>query len=486
MQLFTFSKFAAAFAIVLVFGAVNASAQSETDAAAKPKTEIPPATASEMDKAKAAAEAPKPVSLPELLKLVKEGFTVERKENRDRELAFVRAKEKQQQLLEEALAELGREEALSEKLERRYNENEPAIAESEARLTARLGELGELFGVVRQVATDLSGQTWDSMTSSQLSGRGDLLDRLGRSKELPSTEDLERLWYELNREIIEQGKVVRYQAEVLTLDGKKEQQEVVRAGPFSVVANGKYLLWESADQILIEMGRQPPTKYLDTVPGFASATSGYVQFALDPSRGSLLNMLVETPSRVERVQQGGAVGAVIIGLGILGGLIGAWRWLSITITSRRVHAQRKKSLADGKNPLGRILKIYEDENITDTETLELKLDEVVLRETSQLERFLWLVKTVSVVAPLLGLLGTVTGMIQTFQAITLFGAGDPKMMAGGISEALVTTMLGLTVAIPMVLLYETLANSTRRVIDILDEQSAGLIAQRSEGTHVGD
>jgi biopolymer transport protein ExbB len=152
-----------------------------------------------------------------------------------------------------------------------------------------------------------------------------------------------------------------------------------------------------------------------------------------------------------------------------------------------VSAQRKKKKADPGNPLGRILKIYEDNETADTETLELKLDEVVLRETSQLERFLWLVKTVSVVAPLLGLLGTVTGMIQTFQAITLFGAGDPKMMAGGISEALVTTMLGLTVAIPMVLLYETLANSTRRVTDVLDEQSAGLIAQRAEDTsHVGD
>ncbi len=89
------------------------------------------------------------------------------------------------------------------------------------------------------------------------------------------------------------------------------------------------------------------------------------------------------------------------------------------------------------------------------------------------------------IAPLLGLLGTVTGMIQTFQAITLFGAGDPKMMAGGISEALVTTMLGLTIAIPLVLLYDTLSNSTRRIIDVLDEQSAGLIAARSERDRAG-
>jgi len=166
-------------------------------------------------------------------------------------------------------------------------------------------------------------------------------------------------------------------------------------------------------------------------------------------------------------------------------VIGVWRWISISITSRRVNTQRRSERADPANPLGRVLMLYEENRNIDPEILEFKLDEVVLREASNLERFLWLVKTVSVVSPLLGLLGTVTGMIQTFQAITLFGAGDPKMMAGGISEALVTTMLGLTVAIPMVLLYETLANSTSRVTDILDEQSAGLIARRAEQTHVG-
>ncbi len=480
---------AALIVLLLVFVAGTAPAQDAAEEPAsepKAKTEIPAESEAEKARAKAAGEAPKPTSLQDLLDLVQKGFTAERKENRDREAAFLRAKADQKRLLDQALAELAREEAISQKLEMRYNENEPAIAESESRLTQRLGELGELFGVVRQVATDLSGQTWDSLTSSQLGGRKDLLDRLGRSKELPTTEDLEKLWFELNREIVEQGKVVRYESEVLTLDGQKERQEVVRAGPFSVIANGKYLLWESADQILRELNRQPPSKYLDTVADFEGAASGYVQLAVDPSRGSLLNALVDTPSRVERVKQGGAVGTVIIVLGVLGGIVGIWRWVAILITSRKVHAQRKRKHANTGNPLGRILKIYEDNEDVDTETLELKLDEVVLRETSNLERFLWLVKTVSVVAPLLGLLGTVTGMIQTFQAITLFGAGDPKMMAGGISEALVTTMLGLTVAIPMVLLYETLANSTRRMTDILDEQSAGLIAQRAEDTHVGD
>jgi biopolymer transport protein ExbB len=196
-------------------------------------------------------------------------------------------------------------------------------------------------------------------------------------------------------------------------------------------------------------------------------------------------MLTDTPSRTERVQQGGPVGAVIIILGALAALIGLWRWGVILVTSRKVAAQRKTSDVDRGNPLGRILAVYQESRDSGTETLELKLDEAVLRESSKIEQFLWLVKTVSVIAPLLGLLGTVTGMIQTFQAITLFGAGDPKMMAGGISEALVTTMLGLMTAIPLVLLHATLSNSTRRISDVLEEQSAGLVATHSEMIDAG-
>jgi biopolymer transport protein ExbB len=202
--------------------------------------------------------------------------------------------------------------------------------------------------------------------------------------------------------------------------------------------------------------------------------------ALDPSLGSLLNALTDTPSPTERVQQGGYVGYVIISLGIFALILGLFRWVVVSTTSRKVARQKKSDRVDESNPLGRVLAVFDKNRAADSETLELKLDEVVLRESSQIQRLMWIVKTVSVVAPLLGLLGTVTGMIQTFQAITLFGAGDPKMMAGGISEALVTTMLGLITAIPLVLLYDTLSNSARGVIDILDEQSAGLIASRAE------
>jgi biopolymer transport protein ExbB len=428
---------------------------------------------------------PQPKSLDELLGMVREGFQAERVENRRREDEFRKAKDRQDELLAAALAQREEGAELSQRLETGYTENESAIGGLEARLTEQLGQMGELFGVVRQVANDLSGQTWESLTNAQLGSRQDLLDRLGRSKELPTTEDLERLWYELQREMTEQGKVVRFTTDVLLESGQKEAREVTRVGVFSVLMNGRYLAWESRDQQLRELTRQPPGRHLGTVAPFERQEEGFAPLSLDPSQGALLAALIETPSPTERVQQGGSVGYVIIGLGVMAGVLGLVRWVAISITTRRVAAQRNDERPDSGNPLGRVLAVYEANAMSDTETLELRLDEVVLRETAHLERFLWLVKVVSVVAPLLGLLGTVTGMIQTFQAITLFGAGDPKMMAGGISEALVTTMLGLVTAIPLVLLHATLANSTRRITDTLDEQSAGLIALRSERARDG-
>ncbi len=459
--------FAALFATVLAASSAHAQAESAASASA----------------AEAATAEPK--TLFELLEMVKYGLQVEKQEHLRREREFVQAKQDQERLLAESRATLARKEELSQQLENTYNENEGRIGEKEELLTEHLGQLGELFGVVRQVATDTSAQIWDSLTSSQLEPRKDLLDRLGRSKELPSTADLEALWFELTQEMTQQGQVVRYRAPVLTVEGRTEERDVLRAGPFSAVSRGRYLLWEPGQEKLLELNRQPPAKYLATVERYENTESGTAVLAVDPSKGSLLIALTETPDPLERVQQGGYVGYVIIVLGIAALLLGLVRWVVLLITSRKVAAQQKSDYVSTGNPLGRVLSVFEENRQADAEALELKLDVVVLRESSKIQRFMWVVKTVSVVAPLLGLLGTVTGMIQTFQAITLFGAGDPKMMAGGISEALVTTMLGLMTAIPLVMLYDTLSNSARYVIDVLDEQSAGLIAARAERDHAG-
>ena len=419
-------------------------------------------------------------SLPELLDRIRGGWGAERRQDKQREVRFRSKRDEQKSLLRETLAILAAEEVRSEQLESAFEANEIELAQLEETLAERLGVLGELFGVVRQVAGDTRSNVESSLVSAQLKGRVPFLESLGKSKRLPSIESLEKLWYTLAEEMTELGQVVRFPTTVVSADGNESQQEVVRVGGFNAISDGKYLVWQPETGKLAELARQPAGSYLASVESFEEETSGMPGFALDPSRGSILAMLVQTPSAQERIAQGGIVGAVILCLGVLGGGLAIARWLIVFLAGRKVAAQKGSAVPNADNPLGRVLAAYEENREVDVETLELKLDEAILRESSKLERFLWALKVVGVVAPLLGLLGTVTGMIRTFQLITLFGTGDPKMMASGISEALVTTMLGLCVAIPMVLLHAVVASSSRSIVEVLNEQAAGLIARRAE------
>jgi biopolymer transport protein ExbB len=460
--------------------AVTVTATAMATQAQEPPS-APPTPADPPTASSTSADEPAPVSLDELLELVRTGFRREQEANQIREARFIQAKEEQADLLREILDRVAAEEARSDRLEKTFSTNETALAQAEENLEQRLGTMGELFGVVRQVAGDMQANVWESVTSSQLQNREKLLEKLGRGKELPKTDDLEMLWFELQREMTQQGKIVRYPATVLTTDGDEEQREVVRAGVFSVVSDGQYLVWDTDIQKIRELNRQPPTRYLQTVaPYEANTSAGFSALAIDPSRGSLLMALIDTPSRTERIQQGGAVGYAIIVIGVIALAVGIVKLLVLSNTSRKVKAQRGRDAASSNNPLGRVLLAYEKNSTLDPEALELRLDQAVLEEADRLDRFMWLVRVVSMVAPLMGLLGTVTGMIKTFQAITMFGAGDPKMMAGGISEALVTTMLGLMTAAPLVLLYAFLSTSRKRILAVLMGQSAGLVAMRIE------
>ena len=203
---------------------------------------------------------------------------------------------------------------------------------------------------------------------------------------------------------------------------------------------------------------------------------------IDPSMGQLLGLLVETPSVRERVDQGGVIGYIILGILVVGSALGGLKWFSLVGAAGAINGQIRSKKAKKGNPLGRIMLAYEANQGADVETMSLKLDEAVLKELKPLESWLNTVRVLAAVAPLLGLLGTVTGMIKTFQQITLFGTGDPKIMAGGISEALVTTMLGLISAIPLLLIHSFAATTARRVGQVLEEQAAGLIAEHAERT----
>jgi biopolymer transport protein ExbB len=456
------------------------AAEGVTPAAAEAEAGTAPESETNVEAAAQAAPPPRPkaTSMDDLLKRVQGGWNAEREENREREARFEQQRDHQLELLEKANATRAREEARSERLERAFEGNDLELAQLEETLRERLGALGELFGVVRQVSGDTRSVVDSSLVSAQFGDREKFLAELAKSKSLPSVGALEKLWFAMLQEMTELGRVTRFEALVVDSDGKRSTREVIRVGGFNAISDGKYLVFKSGK--LQELPRQPAGTYLGTVEPFESATSGLAKLAIDPSRGAILQVLIEVPDAAERVEQGGIVGYAIITLGLLAGVLAIVRWFIVVNAGRKVATQTRSDVASRDNPLGRVLGIYEDNPNVDLQTLELKLDESIMRETSTLERLLWAVRVVSVVAPLMGLLGTVTGMIQTFQAITLFGTGDPKMMASGISEALVTTMLGLIVAIPLVLLHAMVSNSSKSVIQILEQQAAGLIARKAE------
>ncbi len=424
-------------------------------------------------------------SLDELLNQVEKGYRTEKDAIDKRVNEFAASKERQKELFQKASAELAALEKQGAAYEVEFTKNERLLAEQEQELRTRLGNMGELFGVIRQVAGDARANLDASVVSAEYPKRGEIVAPLAESDSLPSVDQLEKLWFMMQQEMTASGKVTRFEAPVVLANGKEAKQQVVRIGAFNVATGDSYLEWLPDVGKLSELARQPAGHIRAELKHFthAPAGSGLVKVALDPSRGRILSLLVETPTFLERIDEGGVIGYITIVIGILAGIIGFFRLAILTVINGRVKRQTTTRQASSKNPLGRIMSVYQSHAGVDPETLEKKMDEAIIRETSRLESLLWLVKVVSVAAPLLGLLGTVTGMIATFQAITLFGTGDPKLMAGGISEALVTTMIGLFVAIPLVVLYAALTSTLRRITDVLDEQSVGLVALAAEQSH---
>ncbi len=424
-------------------------------------------------------------SMSELLRLIQQGQARDSREARQREAEFTTQRNQQQQLLNRARAERSSLENESQRLETAFADNQTKIVAARAALDERLGSLKELFGVLQTVAGDAQGRFKNSLTNIHYPEREAFLVELGSkmagASTLASIEDIERLWFELQREVTESGKIARFTDTVTMADGEQADLEIARVGTFNLAFEDGYLTYDSETGRINELQRQPEqSRYTDSTGDLLAASEGPVEFGLDVTRGGILALLVESPTLQDRVNQGGIVGYCIIGLGIIGLLIAIWRYIGLSTASRKVNAQLKRDSASTDNPLGRVLAAYESNQNADTETIELKLSEAALKEMPSLTKGLLFIKVISVVAPLMGLLGTVTGMIKTFQVITLYGAGDPKMMAGGISQALVTTVLGLVVAIPMVLLHTLVSGQSRKIVNVLQSQSAGLVAQHAE------
>ena len=426
-----------------------------------------------------------------LLQLVKEGKTKEQSENADREAKFMANKNEQAALLAAEKRELARQERIADQLEAEYKKNEEILRVKEEAYQKELGSLVELFGHLQSSAGEAAVQFSGSLTSPQyglerVDFLNELTSKMSETTELPTIREIEGLWYELQREMVASGQVVSFDTTVIDVDGESSTCNVTRVGLFNAVCDGKYLEYVAATGQYAFLPRQPAGRFTKTAKSVGDADAGeQVRFGIDPTGptgGSLLANLIQTPSLAERAAQGREVGYAIIFVGLIGIGLAFWKLWSLYVLGRAVRAQAGSKTLDIRNPLGRVLKIGEENFKKDIDTLELKLAEAIMAERPSIERGIGAVRIISVVAPLAGLLGTVTGMIVTFQMITLYGTGDPKLMAGGISQALVTTVLGLLVAIPTTLLHSFTASSAKGIISVLEEQSTGILAERAEGS----
>ena len=425
----------------------------------------------------------------ELLEIVKQGQFADTQAQRDRERKFRNEKNKQAKLLADAKAERARLEREAARLEVRFEANEALLVVAEAQLKERLGSLNEIFGHLAGLATESRNIFEQSISSAQFGKEREefltkLAVKMGRGVTLASIPELERLWFELQREINATGEVVKFTTDVIALDGTVESREVVRVGVFNAVSDGNYLTYASTRGMYEELPSQPARRYTSTTSDVLDAEAFPVQFAVDPTGpqgGSYLASLISMPGWGERTQQGGIVGYIILYILGLGGLgLFVWRLYSLIGIRSLVDSQLAASTLSTDNPLGRVLKVAEDNPKADTETIELKMAEQILNERPSIVKLNWLIKLISIVSPLMGLFGTIIGMIITFQMITLFGTGDPKTMAEGISIALVTTWLGLAVAIPMTFMSAIVSNFSKGILETIEEQAIGMAAERSE------
>lgn len=428
------------------------------------------------------ANAQAPTTLDQLLEQVKKDRVSEQRINEAREREFLDERADKQALLRRAQAALKAEEDRGDRLTAQFAANEQTLIDKEAELDQASGTLGEMFGVVRQASADAYGVISTSIVSAQYPGREAFLAEMAQdSKGLPNIAELEQLWLALQTEMTESGKVARFSAEVVDLDGGSSTQEIVRIGTFNLIGEAGYLTFNDEDGKVQPLGRQPEGFQVSTTQDLLSASSGIVATFVDPSRGAILELFKQKATLMERYHAGGIVGYIITGMLAIGLLIGFYKIISLTAVGGKMRSQLNNiDNPSNSNPLGRILTVYQANKTVDTESLELKLDEAILKELPRIEAGINIIKIFAAIAPLLGLLGTVLGMIATFQQITLFGTGDPRIMAGSISMALVTTAQGIIAALPLILMHSIVAGRSKSIVHILDEQTAGIIAQHAE------
>ena len=432
----------------------------------------------------ALAQNAAPKSLDDLLTQVQHADQRDADLNQKRETQFAAARDQQAQLLAGAKKDKDGLDAQSAALQKQFEDNDKQIAALSQSRDAAAGNLGELFGVMRQSAGDFASAARNSMLSVQFPERIAELDHLAQTKTMPPMEDLQKFWFEMQREMTEGGKVTRFQASVTAPDGSKTKKEVLRVGPFVAISDGKFLAYDTGADSFSVPPKQPPHHFRSIASSFEDETAGYQKMVVDPTRGVLIGLFSQRPEVIDRIKLGGWVAYVIITVGVIGAILGIYQFFFLTLTSAQVNRQlTNMNKLSESNPLGRVMLAFKGQSIPndeDAEVVELRISEAVLKELPAIQRIQPFLKLVVAAGPLLGLVGTVIGMIETFQSITESGSGDPKLMAAGIGRAMIATVLGLGVAIPLLFMNSALASRSKRLVQILDQQSTGLLAETLE------
>lgn len=401
------------------------------------------------------------------------------KHNQSRESGFKATEKELAELKAKLDAKRNQLQTQNDKLAETFGKNEDALARLEEQLRLETGSLGEVFGVVRQNAKELQTELNQSVTGVDAQSYNAQIEQIIAATSLPSMPQLTALWKALDEQVQAGGTISFSQVNFVDGEGKTNQIDVARLGAIGLVGNNGYLAWNGQKAEAKAYLKQPEKG--PTLSLVSDLQNGALQnVVVDPSRGIMLEQLALEPSLKDRLQAGGVVGQIILGLLAIGVIIAVFRGVSLAMARQKIRAQLKTPNVPGNNPLGRILAVYNKEQNRSVEALELRLLEAVVDEQAQLEKGLSMLKLLAALAPMLGLLGTVTGMIETFQVITQFGNGDPKVMAGGISMALVTTVLGLIAAMPLLLAHNVLSSQAESIRNILEKQGIGIVAEQAE------
>ncbi|MFO7596766.1 MAG: DUF3450 family protein [Desulfocurvibacter africanus] len=377
-------------------------------------------------------------------------------------------------------------------LRTRYDElltREKALREE---LDAHAHELKTIDGAIRTSAKQARDYFHESLTTPEHPHRAGMLDEILDPEKFPGLAGIQNLLTLYLQEMESSGSVSIRQGAFTTEQGTQAQGEILRVGTFTAAyrtpeGDMGFLRPGGDGQRLVAVQGDPGWRLSGLVDDYFDRKS--TAFPVDISNGAALRRLAqEQRSTLEWLAAGGPLVWPIILVGAVALVLVVERFFSLG----RIRANSDRDMASilemvsrsawkecrgfcekrSRLPTCRIIRHTLEYVGSSREIIENAFQEALLKEAPALERFLPTLSVLAAVAPLLGLLGTVTGMINTFQVITLYGTGDPRMMSGGISEALITTQVGLAVAVPIIILHHVLDRRVDRILGDMEEKGA--------------